>query len=82
LHLPDGTSFGTVAAIDRLARTVDVKKRGAQADALFAHSVTNSDVAVRFPVTVLRDFALTGTSCMATLLMPLPDSDFDPTESG
>jgi protease I len=26
--------------------------------------------------------ALTRTICMATLLMPLPDSDFDPTESG
>ena len=26
--------------------------------------------------------AFTGTNCMATLLMPLPDSDFDPTESG
>lgn len=48
MHLPDGRDFGTVATIDRLARTVDVKKRGAQAEvhpsALFAHSVMNSDV--------------------------------------
>lgn len=48
LHLPDGTDFGSVAAIDRVARTVDVKKRGAQADAhpvaVFAHSSVNTDV--------------------------------------
>src|SRR5262249_54424793 len=48
LHLPDGTEFGHVEAIDRLKRIVDVKKRGVQADvhptALFAHSVVWSDV--------------------------------------
>lgn len=48
LHLPDGTRFGSVETIDRIARTVDVKKPGAQADlhpsAVFAHSVVNSDV--------------------------------------
>jgi uncharacterized protein len=48
LHLPDGADFGTVEAIDRVARAVDVKKRGAQADvhpaAVFAHSVVNADV--------------------------------------
>lgn len=48
LHLPDGIDFGAVDAIDRVARTVDVKKRGAQADAhpsaVFAHSVVNADV--------------------------------------
>ena len=48
LHLPDGTDFGTVDAIDRKARTLDVKKRGAQAEihpsALFAHSFVNTDV--------------------------------------
>jgi ThiJ/PfpI family-like len=27
-------------------------------------------------------FAITRTICIATLLTPLPDSDFDPTESG
>src|SRR5262249_13674910 len=31
---------------------------------------------------LLSDFALSRINCMATLLMPLPDSDFDPTESG
>ncbi len=48
LHLPDGTNFGTVEAIDRVGRAVHVKKRGAQADvhpsAVFAHSIVNSDV--------------------------------------
>jgi uncharacterized protein len=48
LHLPDGTDFGVVDAIDRVGRTIDVKKRGAQADAhptaFFAHSVVNSGV--------------------------------------
>lgn len=48
LHLPDGADFGSVEAIDRMARTVDVKKRGAQADvhpsAVFAHSAVNTDV--------------------------------------
>jgi predicted RecB family nuclease len=48
LHLPDGTDFGGVDAIDRVARTVDIKKRGAQADvhpsAVFAHSVVPSEV--------------------------------------
>ena len=31
---------------------------------------------------LFSDFALSRINCMATLLMPLPDSDFDPTESG
>jgi uncharacterized protein len=48
VHLPDGTSFGTVQEIDRWGRCVDIKKRGAQAEvypsAIFAHSVVNSDV--------------------------------------
>jgi uncharacterized protein len=48
VHLPDGTSFGTVQEIDRWGRCVDIKKRGAQAEvypsAVFAHSVVNSDV--------------------------------------
>ena len=41
LHLTDGAAFGAVEAIDRGARTVDVKKRGAHATfhptAVFAH---------------------------------------------
>src|SRR5262249_48427270 len=48
LHLPDGTDFGAVESIDTLHRTVDIKKRGAQADvhptAVFAHSVINTTV--------------------------------------
>ncbi len=48
LHLPDGTDFGTVDAIDRTGRTVAVKKRVAHADlhpsAVFAHSVVPTDV--------------------------------------
>ncbi len=48
LRLPDGTNFGSVEAIDRVARMLDIKKRGVQADvhpaAVFAHSVVNSDV--------------------------------------
>lgn len=48
LHLPDGTQFGSVDAIDRIARTIDIKKAGKQADnhpsAVFAHSVVNTDV--------------------------------------
>ncbi len=46
LHLPEGIAFGKVEAIDRVARTLDVKKRGAQADihptSVFAHSVVDS----------------------------------------
>ena len=48
LHLPDGTDLGAVDAIDRIARTLDIKKRGAQAQvhptAVFAHAVVNSAV--------------------------------------
>jgi predicted RecB family nuclease len=48
LHLPDGTDFGGVETIDRIARTVDIKKRGAQAEvhptAVFAHAVVNTGV--------------------------------------
>ena len=49
LHLPDpdGTTLGTVASIDLSGHTVDIKKRGDQANvhptAVFAHSVINSD---------------------------------------
>ena len=47
LHLPDGTKFGEVKALNPQARTLDIRKRQAQADvhptALFAHSVVNTD---------------------------------------
>ena len=48
LHLPDGTSLGTVDMIDKVSQTIDIKKAGKQADthppAVFAHSVVNCDV--------------------------------------
>jgi uncharacterized protein len=48
LNLSDGNRFGTVEAIDRERRRLDVKKIGSQADvhptALFAHSMVNSNV--------------------------------------
>jgi uncharacterized protein len=66
LHLPDGMNFGSVATIDRVARTVDIKKRGAQADvhpsALFAHSVVNSDVLADALLRIADDVAQHGIS--------------------
>jgi predicted RecB family nuclease len=48
LRLTDGTSLGTVEDIDRVARSIDVKKRGAHAEthptAAFAHTVVPSKV--------------------------------------
>ncbi len=48
LHLPDGTDFGRVDAIDLVERTVDVKKRSALADvhptAVFAHSLVDAEL--------------------------------------
>jgi uncharacterized protein len=48
LKLQDGTKFGEVVAVDRIARTIDVKKGKAQADlhpaAAFAHKYINVDV--------------------------------------
>jgi predicted RecB family nuclease len=48
LHLQDGTKFGTVEAIDRALRAVDVKKVGKHAQshpsAVFAFSMVNKDV--------------------------------------
>jgi len=48
VRLPDGTPFGGVEAMDRIARVVDIKKAGAVANvhpsAVFAHTVVNSDV--------------------------------------
>jgi predicted RecB family nuclease len=45
---PDGTPFGEVEDMDRIARVVDIKKAGAVANvhpsAVFAHTVVNSDV--------------------------------------
>jgi predicted RecB family nuclease len=64
LHLPDGADFGSVEAIDRVARTVDVKKRGAQADvhpsAIFAHSMVNSDVLAEALFRIADDVAQEG----------------------
>ena len=64
LHLPDGTRFGRVEAIDRVARTIDVKKRGAQADvhpsAVFAHSVVELRCACRSAVAHRRGCAQHG----------------------
>jgi uncharacterized protein len=66
LHLPDGTDFGSVEAIDRVARTIDVKKRGAQADvhpsAVFAHSVVKSEVLSEALLRIADDVAQGGIS--------------------
>jgi len=66
LHLPDGTDFGTVESIDRAARTLDIKKRGAQADlhpsALFAHSFVNADVLADALLRIADDVAQHGIS--------------------
>jgi uncharacterized protein len=48
LHIQDGMKFGTVEAIDRASRTVDIKKTGKHASthpsAAFAFSMVNKDV--------------------------------------
>ena len=66
LHLPDGTDFGGVDVIDRVARTVDVKKRGAQADvhpsAVFAHSVVPTDVLAEALLRIADDVVQHGIS--------------------
>jgi uncharacterized protein len=77
VHLPDGTEFGHVEAIDRLKRNVDVKKRGAQADvhppALFAHSVVWSEVLpdalLRIADDVVRHGIASGTQHRARALL-------------
>ncbi len=69
LHLPDGTDFGSVEAIDRVGRTLRVKKRGAQADvhpsAVFAHLVVDTDVLadalLRIADDVVQQGVLAGT---------------------
>lgn len=59
LHLPDGADFGRVESIDRAARTVDVRKRGAQGEvhprAVFAHSVVPSDVLAEALLRIAED---------------------------
>ena len=48
LYLTDGAKIGTVAALDRAARTLDVKKRAARAEthpvAVFAHTIVDTAV--------------------------------------
>jgi uncharacterized protein len=48
LHLPDGTDFGRVDAIDLVGCTIDVKKRGALSEvhpeAVFAHSLVDTEL--------------------------------------
>src|SRR5262249_9180174 len=59
VHLPEGDDFGTVEAIDHAARTLDVKKRGAQADihppAVFAHSIVDSTVLAEALLRIAED---------------------------
>jgi uncharacterized protein len=66
LHLPDGTDFGSVETIERVARTVDVKKRGAQAgvhpSAVFAHSAVNTDVLAEALLRIADDVVQHGVS--------------------
>src|SRR5262249_54861395 len=88
-HLLDGTDFGTVDAIDRIGRTLDVKKRGVQADvhpsAVFAHSVVNSvvlaDVLARIADDVVQNGVVDGTQYQAArqlLLSRSPRVGSDP----
>ncbi len=48
LHLSDGSTVGEVVAIDRVRRTLDIRKRGTCADvhptAVFAHAIVKTDV--------------------------------------
>jgi predicted RecB family nuclease len=68
LHLPDpdGTAFGSLEAIDRAARILDIKKRGAQTDvhpsALFAHSLVNSDALAESLLRIADDVVAHGIS--------------------
>jgi len=66
LHLPDGTDFGTVESFDRAARTLEIKKRGAQADvhpsALFAHSFVNTDAMADALLRIADDVDKSGLS--------------------
>lgn len=64
LHLTDGTDFGSVDAINRVTRTVDIKKRGAQAEvhptAVFAHTVVNTDVLADALLRIANDVITNG----------------------
>jgi AAA domain len=64
LHLPDGTDFGEVDRIDRVAHTVDIKKRGAQAEvhpsALFAHTIMRTDVLADALLRIAEDVVQNG----------------------
>jgi hypothetical protein len=66
LHLTNGSDLGTVAEIDTVARTIDIKKRGAQADAhptaVFAHSVVNADVLADALLRIGEEVSLSGMS--------------------
>jgi len=66
LHLPDGTDFGTADAIDQNARTLDIKKRGAQSEvhpsALFAHSFVNTDTLADSLLRIAEDVVEHGMS--------------------
>jgi hypothetical protein len=56
-----------VESIDRAARVLDIKKRGAQADvhpaALFAHSFVNADVLAEAVFRIADDVAKNGYPC-------------------
>jgi len=66
LRLPDGTSFGSVAAIDRVGRTVDLKKPGAKAGlhptAVFAHRVVRKGVLADALLRIGADVVKSGLS--------------------
>ena len=74
LHLPDGTDFGSVELIDPVARTLDVKKRGAQADvhptAVFAHSVVNTGVLADALFRLAEDVVQRGMGASGALKAP------------
>ncbi|MGH8625756.1 MAG: TM0106 family RecB-like putative nuclease [Gammaproteobacteria bacterium] len=82
LNLPDGVPFAKVEANDGIARTLDIKKRGAQADmhpsAVFAHSVVDTkvlaDALVRIAENVVAKGIADGTEYRAVreLLMRRP----------
>lgn len=74
LHLPDGTDFGSVEAIDLVARMFDVKKRGAQADtqptAVFAHAVVNTNVLADALFRLAEDVVQRGMGASGPLKTP------------
>jgi len=66
LHLPDGTRVGTVEAINRVVRSIEIKKSGAHADthpsAVFAHSVVNTDVLAEAVMRIAEDVVTSGVA--------------------